>query len=560
MQKSANDTLSLLKEEGRQLIQQNNKEFRCLLSQAKKLAEYRKYDAAVAYAQIAAFHAQLSHCGFFASPELEQLLLAIGQKAIPVHSPVKRDLSLGSPRKVLHIATNVTMIGGIPKLLQRWIQQDNLSSHSVALTKQAPEEVPKTLQDLVCESQGEIFILNKRIGGLISRAKRLRECAAVADIIVLHSLEHDVVPMIAFANKKQLPPIVYTNHGDHWFWLGVGISDVVANLRESGMRLAQHRRGVEARRSILLPTILEPAHRRLSQVEAKQQLGIDENSIMLLSIARVAKYRTIDGTSFADAHVQLLKQYRQAILVIVGPGDGDENWSAAIEETQGRIRVLGQTKDTAMFYQAADIYVDSFPFVSITSLLEAGSYGVPLVSRYPYPSDACEILGADMPGLTGNLIRTRDLEEYTEILSRLIEDREFRLLLGETTKRKIEETHWGESWLHSLNKVYSCAKTLPQVRANLNSRDEMVLDEPDAFLPPINKVDINSIIHWQMALIPFNERLRLWLYLVKQHGIRSNPLNLLLPEQLRWRYYALRSQVLDLLQAYQYFKFKHHKN
>ena len=431
----------------------------------------------------------------------------------------------------------------------RWIGQDNLHSHSVALTRQAPKEVPKNLRDAVSRCQGKIYILNGRIGGIISRAKRLRECAAAADIVVLHTWEHDVIPTIAFANKEHSPPIIYTNNGDHWFWVGAGISDVVANLRESGMRLSQERRGIEAKRNMLLPTILEHTHRELSRAEAKQQLGIDENSVMLLSIARSVKYRTVDGISFADAHVPLLKRHKQAILVVIGPGDSDENWSTAIQQTQGRIRVFGETGDTAVFYQAADIYVDSFPFVSITSILEAGSYGVPSVSRYPYSSDACGVLGADTPGLTGNLVRVRDLQEYTAVLSRLVEDEEFRLSLGETTRSKIAEAHWGSNWQRTLNNVYSYAATIPRVTAISNSMDEMFLGEPDVFLPKVNKIDIQTIMHWHMPLMPLKQRLRLWVSLFKKHGFLNNPLNVLLPEWFRSRYYLLRSRYYSRLRS-----------
>lgn len=543
MEKLANDTLSLWREEGSRLIQQNFEEFRGLISQASYLVQRGNYEAAAVYGQIAASYAQVNHCGFFVSPELEQILLTIGRKAIPTNLYPRKDTSLPErPRNILHVSTHLANIGGISRLMWRWIGQDNLHSHSVALTRQAPKEVPKNLRDAVFRSQGKIYVLNDSIGGIISRSKRLRECAAAADIVVLHTWEYDVIPTIAFANKEQSPPIIYTNHGDHWFWVGALVSDVVANLRESGMRLSQERRGIEAKRNVLLPTILSPTHRELSRSEAKQQLGIDENSVMLLSIARAVKYRTVDGISFADAHVPLLKRHKQAILVVIGPGDSDEDWSAAIEQTQGRIRVLGETGDTAVFYQAADIYVDSFPFVSITSILEAGSYGVPSVSRYPYSSDACGVLGADMPGLTGNLIRVRDLQEYTAVLSRLVEDEEFRLSLGETTRSKIAATHWGSNWQRTLNDVYSYAATIPRVSATSNSMDEMFLGEPDVFLPSVNKTDIHIVMHWHMPLMPLEQRLRLWLSLVKKHGFRNNPLNVLLPERLRSRYYLLRSR------------------
>lgn len=530
-------------EEGSLLIPQNYEVFCRLIAQAKDLLQHGKYDAAAVYAQIAANYAQLNHCGFFVSTELEELLLTIGRKTIsPKLYPCKDKALPIEPQHILHVSTHVSPIGGISRLLWRWIQQDSGRSHSVALTRQAPNKVPQNLSDAVLKSQGKIYVLNDSTGGIISRAKRLRECAAAADIVVLHTWEYDVVPTIAFANKEQSPAIIYTNHGDHWFWVGTAISDAVANLRESGMLLSQQRRGIEAKRNLILPTILEPAYRQLSRSQAKQQLGIDEKSVMLLSIARSVKFKTVDGVSFADAHVELLKRYEQAILVVIGAGSSNEDWSVAIAQTQGRIRVLKETKDTAVYYQAADIYVDSFPFVSITSILEAGSYGVPAVSRYPYPSDLCSVLGSDMPGLAGNLIRVRDLLEYTTVLSGLVEDEEYRLSLGEATRSKIAATHWGSNWQGALNDIYAYVAALPRKTATLDSINEMSSGEPDIFLPSVNQTDIKTVMQWHMPLLPFPRRLRLWLSLGKKYGFRNNPLNILMSEGLRARYYLWRSR------------------
>ncbi|AKG23975.1 glycosyltransferase family 4 protein [Calothrix sp. 336/3] len=553
MEKLANDTFSLWREEGCQSIQQNFEVFRNLLASAKDLAECGKYDAASVYAQVAAFHAQYNHCGFFVSPELEHILIKIGRSTIPPISPSRNKSTLfsGEPKKILHVSTNISSpFGGIPRLLRRWIQQDTERSHSVVLTGQIPLPVPKILRDTVINSHGKIYLLDMEKGGVVSTAKRLRQYAAMADIVVLHTWESDVIATIAFANKEQSPPVIYVNHSDHCFWLGACISDVIVNLRESGMHLSQERRGIEAERNLLLPTILEPLDRVLSQAEAKRQIGLAEDSLMLLSIARPAKYKTIDGITFADAHVPLLEQYEQAVLVVIGPGSREE-WSAAIQKTQGRIRVLEQTENTAVFYQAADIYVDSYPFISNTSLLEAGSYGVPLVTRYPFP-DACEILRADVPGLIDNIIQVRSLEEYTAVLSRLVEDEEFRLSLGEATKKKIAETHWGSNWQHFLENVYHRAATLPRSTVpSVPIDDKIFLSEPDVFLPRIHgqKFDFDYLIQESaLKFMPLYQKLLQLMRLVKKYGIYKNSssrlglFGYLVPNWLRYSINCLRDR------------------
>jgi glycosyltransferase involved in cell wall biosynthesis len=537
--------LNLWREEGRNFIPQNFAMFNNLLTEAKSLVQQGQYDAAAVYGQIAANYAQLNHCGFFTNPELENLLLIIGKTAIQANHPQQKKLVSKKSTKILHVSTNISSIGGISRLMGRWIKQDQERSHSVALTRQVAENIPQNLKDAVSESQGQIYLLNEQIGGIITRAKRLRECAADADLVVLHTWEHDVVPTIAFAEREQSPPIIYVNNGDHWFWVGASICDILVNLRESGQVLSRQRRGIESQRNLVLPTILEPISRQLSRLEAKQQLGLDPDSILLLSIARSVKYKTVGEVNFAEAHVTLLNKYPNAILIVIGAGDSGEDWSEAIAKTQDRIRVLAETKDTAIFYQAADIYVDSFPFVSITSLLEAGSYGVPLVSRYPYDSDNCGVLGSDMPGLADNLIRVRDIEEYTQVLAELVEDETFRLSLGETTRSKIAADHWGENWQQILESVYHQASTVSRQTIIPDGVTEMSLGEPDVFLPSVNHTEIYTVIHWHLSLMPLRQRLILWLSLVKQYGYQQNPLNSLLPEKLRSHYYSWRSIILS---------------
>jgi glycosyltransferase involved in cell wall biosynthesis len=538
-----NDTLSLWREEGSLLIQQNFEEFRSLVAQAKDFMERGQYDAAAIYAEIAAFYAVGKHCGLFVSPELESILSEIGRKVIPISFSSGQSPSLRkSPKHILHVATSVMSIGGHSRMIWRWIQQDAERSHSLVLTRQGAAEIPHLLREAVNNSHGQIYVLDENIGDfeLIAQAKRLREIAATADLVILHIYNFDVVPLIAFANKEQSPPIFFLDHADHLFWLGAGISDLVISLRESGMRLAQKRRGIDPDQSVLLPIILEPTQRVLSRIEAKRQLGIPEESILLLSVARAIKYKTIDGISFADTHVPLLKHDERALLIIVGPGN-IEDYSSAIQQTQGRIIVYPEREDTAVFYQAADIYVDSFPFISNTSLLEAGSYGVPLVSRFPY-SDASTVLGADMPGLTGNLICTRDLEEYRKTLLRLMEDEKFRLSLGGATRERFIETHTESYWQKSLQEVYDHADLRPREIVTTAPMDQMFIGEPDVFIHRIHGWDddyFDWVIQARLPMIPIAHRLRLWLGIVKKHGLRHR-IMLLMPKWVQLMYGSLR--------------------
>jgi glycosyltransferase involved in cell wall biosynthesis len=546
VQELISNIFNIWQEDGSTLISDSFAEFRSLVAVAAEFARRGNYQVAAVYAEMAAAHAANQHCGLFASPELERLLMLIAQKTIDSnHQIANQQFSNRSPRQILHVASSVMGIGGHSRMLWRWIAQDSQSCHSLALTRQFPAAVPQVLADAIGNSGGKIHTINKNFGGLIAWARQLRSIAATADLVVLHVANHDVVPFLAFANKQQSPPTLFVDHADHQFWIGASTSDVVVSLRESGMRLAIERRAIPAHRSMLLPIIIEPTQRQVDRAAAKQQIGIPADSVMLLSIARSVKYQTIDGMSFADAHLPLLQKFDRAVLVVVGPDPAQcQDWAAAISQAQGRIEIVPAREDTAIFYQAADIYVDSFPFISNTSLLEAGTYGVPLVSRYPYPSDSSDILGADMPGLTGNLIRVRDLDEYTKMLSQLVENAAFRQSLGEATRQKIIDVHTGTNWQQSLQAIYSQAAQLDRVPTPSSASDRLFIGEPDVFLPYVHGFNKDDRMHQKyLRIMPTWQRVRDWIGFVKKQGIQENPVHFLVPELFRAWYHALRAQL-----------------
>jgi glycosyltransferase involved in cell wall biosynthesis len=536
-------TLANWRDEGRRLIPEHWGEFRRLVAVADDLMQRKQYAAAAAYGELAALYAISRHCGLFVSPALERVLIAIGQQAFgEAARPVRRS-SQYPPRHVLHVSTRVMPVGGHSRMIWRWIQQDEGRTHSLALTRQT-SQVPAMLRHAVASSGGRLYRVNRAVGGLIAWARQLREVAANVDLVVLHSFNDDVIPLIALACRDRSPPVIFLDHADHIFWLGAGISDVVVSLRESGMRLAQQRRGILPERSLLLPTVVMPAERLHSREEAKRRIGLPEDSVLLLSIARPLKYGAVGNGSYADAHVPILDRYKNAWLIVVGPQDRPD-WSAAVHRTQGRIIQVSEREDTALYYEAADIYIDSFPFVSTTSLLEAGGYGVPLVSIFPY-SETSGTLGADMPGLDGNLIRVGDLRDYDRVLSELIEEERYRRELGERTREKILKVHTGIGWQIRLENIYRRACHFAAAHGEPMATEEMFTGEPDVYIPRIHghaehsesrERDLDRMIESLIRIMPIDERMRQWIRLASAAGGFRNAdrvasLKYLIPEWL----------------------------
>ncbi|TGD95713.1 glycosyltransferase family 4 protein [Methylobacterium nonmethylotrophicum] len=510
--------LDLSPERARQLradIARNLAEFRSLLAHARAAAASGRTEAAVVLCEAAAAFAISNHCGLFSSPELEGLIAQLGAEA-GATDMARRGPPRSPPREILHVCTQAVTVGGGTRLVWRWIGRDVTRRHSVALTRQAGHPLPPDLVAAVRASGGEIHILDPA-GGLVARARRLAAIGREADLVVAHT-ERDVVPLLAFADPARSPPMLLDDLGDHKFRLGLSASTAVASLRESGMRLAHRRRDVEPERSVLLPIPVDPVVRRRSREEARRLLGLPAGGRVLLCIARGAKFKTLGTESYADLHLPVLAADPGAILVVVGAG-ARPDWRAASEQVGGRILSLEERPDTAAFYEAADIYVDSFPFVSITSLLEAAGYALPLVSLFPHP-DTAEIFGADMPGLAGCLQRAGSRAAYHAALSGLLADEPRRRALGARTRASVAALHAGPRWLEALGHAYAVAARLHGRARTFRRDDAPTCEAVDLMVPLVCQQGHRPAraIAEQARIYPLAERVRLWHALSREAG------------------------------------------
>jgi hypothetical protein len=421
-----------------------------LFTAERHLARGRR-EAAAVYAQIAGTYAWFNHTGLFASPALEDLLRRLGLHLPPVASHADPE---PDPAHVLHVVTQLYQTGGPTQAIACWLEQDGDRRHTVCVTRQGAPPVPdKILSRLNVPS--DLLRLDTGRGGLMGRATALRDAATRADVIILHSHPYDVIPVVAFAGVDGLPPVVFVNHADHVFWIGTTVTDVLMNMRDSGSRLAAARRGVDPRRSVVVPRPLRPTERTVAREEAKRRLGLPEDRVLIVTAADAPKYRQVSSPSFLDLLVPVLEAHDDALLFAAGPApEGD--WRVAEEATGGRIRALGRLPDVSLLQQAADVYVDSFPFSSLTSLLEAGLFGTPTLT-YRGHHQECAVLGADTRGVDEHMLCPSDPEGFRATLHRLITEPSWRRDVGERTRHAIHDTHTGEGWRDAVIGLYEFA-------------------------------------------------------------------------------------------------------
>jgi Glycosyl transferases group 1 len=416
----------------------------------------RRVRSALAWARVAAGFAMTNPIGSLRRPRLELLLDEVAQESLRPSpgfwSGSGRRSLAATERRVLHVLSEASDIGGLTPMAERWIVRDVDSTSSVAVTRQA--RVARPLAQAALRSGGRTHSL----GGLdiLERANRLRVLGESSDFVVCHIQPDDPVAAVAFGRGYSGGAVIMLNHADHNFWLGAGPSAIIADLRPSGAELTARARRYPRSSIGYLPIPIPIAERRTLRTQAKAGLGVESTRVMLLTMARGLKYyATRLRPTFSDIIEKALNENPNVVLFAVGPETDEEPWPQLARRFGQRVRVPGRQPNPGPYLDAADVYLDTFPFSSITSLLEAATRGVPVLTLDTHEG-LRRVLGA-ADALDDAANRGRSEEELLEMLGRLSRDENLRLARGAEAQRAVAKRYGRDSWLEHLGRLYSDA-------------------------------------------------------------------------------------------------------
>lgn len=427
-------------------------------SVVEALADVRAISHAALYAQVVAYRAWLGHAGVFASPAIEG---ALARAAAHIDAPVAEQPRETNSRRVLHIASAVAFPeGGHGRLIDRWIRSDTSSVHSLAITKPGHDAAP-FLRDVVEESGGEVR-LAPGTSSFVERASDLRQFASQFDAVVLHAHPHDPIPILALAWPGR-PPTILCNHAPHVFWLGCSIADVVTYGREHSKTISVERRGIPPAACFDLPVPVDPPRDITPETRdaIRAELGVAPSDLFLLTVASEYKFRNAGNHDLVETVVRALADRPNVVWRIVGcPPQG--RWAEVAERTNGRVRAVGTRSDEGL-YQAADFFIDSYPFASRTAMLDAGAAGRPLLAPRWHSPDAA-ILGAWGSSIDDVIFPFHDERTLAGWLGVFISDPKKRDRYAQKTAEAISAFLTGPAWAAKLNGIYEFAAQRKQER------------------------------------------------------------------------------------------------
>jgi glycosyltransferase involved in cell wall biosynthesis len=380
------------------------------------------------------------HSGAFVLPMVEEALREIRLTARPAGAGLEQ----GVRGRTLHILTEAYPVGGHTRLVRRWIELMDDDAHAVVLVRQR-----HMLDSAWLVPEGRDVPIIDLLGGGDSyrvRAERLAGMMGEARRVILHIHPDDAV---AVAAAHQVPgmDLRLLNHADHVAWLGAALPSVFLNLRQAGVRLGVARRGISLSSCDVVPIpILEPL--QIDRGKARAQLGVSEREVLLLTVATGYKYLPIEGRSLESPLSRAL-EHPEVRLMAIGPGPEHPLFGRLAEQFPGRVQALGVMADPSIYRAAADIYLDSYPFCSPTSMLESAVLGTPVVSLQPNRGEL-EVLYSECPGLPKEAYAADDEDGYQRLLEGLLSTpglRETRYL----EQRNGMAIHLGPAWRNALS-------------------------------------------------------------------------------------------------------------
>ena len=427
-----------------QALEESEAVFEWSLRNALRRERLGEIEQAALWAYTAAgIAAEFGHSHLCSAP-LESQLLRLGNR-LPSAEPPVRAVGTRHEQRWLHVYSMTAAIGGHTAIGRRWIARNSFGQrHSALFTAQSPADIDPGLAKAVERSGGEIYSL-AMTDPLLRRAEKLRQFAwSHADVVVLHVHAWDVLPSIAFAVPGG-PPVLLMNHADHAFWVGCAVSDMVVDIRDSGLSLSTSLRGV--RGSAVLPVPLEdrgPAtHARSLAAARLRDPSLLSRGLILLTVGSRHKYQPHAHLDFPQTIARIFDAVDDCALIAVGPGPADPVWQQIAERTGGRAVAVGLDPDLAPWHAVADLYLESFPVGSYTALLEVALSERAFVRKPQLAPPS--VLAIDRGALAAFATPT-DPNDYAAAVIALAGDPDQRKAAAYEARRAVLACHCGEAW------------------------------------------------------------------------------------------------------------------
>ena len=428
----------------------NRRHYALLVRLVRQYAAQGDVEHVLRAAMLAANYAWWTPVGLLGDLELERLVV----DAVRGPGSVTVDGGRRTGR-VLHVLSEAHPVGGHTRLAWRWMDRDDRTSDVVLTNQSLP--VPDALAASVRASGGVLRDLRPTTPALLDRAVALRAQMDRADLVVLHVNPYDVVALAAANLPGPRPPVVYENHADLGFWIGVGAADVLCDLRPEPHLTDVALRRVPEERIAVLPMPVD-AMAGADGAEVRRRLGIRPDAVVALTVSDSWKVAAPPGgRGLHDVVDKVLHVSPRLTYVLVGTAPTPV-WERLSRRYPGRVHVVGRVPDPAPYFALADLYLESYPTFAGTSPLEAALAGLPVVGLADVPGDdPGHLFQRWSPGLAGRPAATTP-GALALAVHRLAADADLRRREGAEAQAAVRAVHDNPGWRVRMEQLYERAR------------------------------------------------------------------------------------------------------
>ena len=196
--------------------------------------------------------------------------------------------------------------------------------------------------------------------------------------VYIHPDDITSTAIMSLIKKTTNIKIIFFNHASHYPCLGMTLSDLILEGMPSTLKITNEKRHLYNTRLIGLQSLKESETKYYSKEEltkVREDFGIRENELMTISGGAAYKFFEENSSKYFKMIKELLKEKRNLKHIIMINLDKKskkiiDNIFADAEEEKRRLLIIPLSNNYEKFFQAADLYIDSFPVSSALTQID----------------------------------------------------------------------------------------------------------------------------------------------------------------------------------------------
>lgn len=413
------------------------------------------------FALLALKYATNKNCGYFCCSYLEKFFIDYAKTL-----KLEKYTSNFEVNSFLHVLTTGYETGGHTRVVERWIKNAPKDQKHSVVVLEPNEEKLVVLKENVKENKGQFIAFEE--DSIENNALKLRKIAQNYQYIVLHIHMHDPTALLAFGVDEFKRPVIFYNHASHMFWVGKYISDLCLDLVQND-EITFKRRNIKNTFYMGIPTDLVK-YDNYSKKELRKKLNIPINKKIIISAGNPLKYEPFDKDVFGDILLKLTDE--NTMCYLIGPSLKEKRWKKLSKKSKGNIIPLGciDFKNGYLDYiKCADLYLDSYPFLGWTALIDSIGLKIPAISLKTVISQQ------DFFVYTKGFVKNQT--EYLKLAKSILSNEEFSKKIANEEYNFLQNYQSLDSWLRRQQNMLKNIPSEHSVNYEFSETDYNVVDE-----------------------------------------------------------------------------------